>query len=287
MKANSLKNTVVFKTFNFYTILATLAALMVNKWTALMEVIQVTNATDTGDSDYPSAGKTIKDNLPANGKNVTDQESLVAYLTQWITNPHVSLLVRLISGKSRINLKTTYDDFEKQGYTGTSLLRTFVNFVKFTMAEHATALKNEAVLNYVNTATVTELKNNVVMLSVTGTVPMTMHQVLAIETLLLAKYVGKKVIITFEIPGLTGMTCFFGNAEVSERFITEVQAAYNDIENQNKNSQEWNKAGHVLYINGESSIPKNERSQTLNGVITATLKRIGEFSSSAVSPVVA
>jgi len=262
------------KSNNFFAIMAAVIALLVTNWKNFFSFYV------TYDENPPStattAGALTKATAPKTLTRVNSLESFMQFCTPYISNPTVSLIVRLIAGKSRINFKATYDLFVAQGYTGASLVSVFWNFLTFTINEHLEALSSHTVLNYVHNVITKEMNNGVLMLTVKGKTSLNDYEMLAVETLLLAKYGSQPILITFETPEILGFTSFFGNTEASQKFTNEVAANYNETEAQYENSGTWNNVGDVVY-SVNSAIPTEKRAEILNSIIAASLSEIGEF----------
>lgn len=274
---NNQPNAIAFKTkgVTFYVILAVCVAYAVNNVKDFLNSFVTSN--DSPPATYTTANGLLKATTPNGYGKVSNLSTLIAYCTQWITNPNANLTIRLLTGKSRINLEAVYNEFAKQ-FSGASLLQTFWNYMQFVFSAHTEALTKSLVLDYVNSVKPREMKNGVIMLTITGKKEVTAYELLAIETLLLQKYRGtnRPLIITFEVPGLLGLTSFFNNTEATKTFTKEVVAGYNDVEKQYENPSEWNETGAVVHT-ANTNVPEKDRAEVLNGIIDAALGKTGQF----------
>lgn len=283
----SLKKYLVFISFDFYSAVAAFIAAYITRSELFPE--NVVNTSDKADSQYPTAGTLIKENLPT-GVKVTDRKSLIAFCAQWPNNPAATLLVMILTGKTRVNLKSWYTTFEA-GFTGTSLLSQFWNALKSMVNTYSTALTNKAVLEYVNTAVEKTMNNNTLMVIVRETVEsvtLTDIEMLAVKALLVQKYsaTNQRVLIMFVSPTGAEVTSFLGNKEVENNLAKKVVTALTDVENSFKKATtpRWQDSSHVIYTTNEgTSIPTDQLTTVIETTVNNELEKLGEFTSSDVS----
>ncbi len=268
MKSSTSQKTVVFNDINFFTILAVFALTTVNIISTFVTILFSGN-NKSNDAETLSASSLT------NGKDITDERGFRKFVAKWLSVPGVNLLVRLISGKSRLNLKDYFKNLQTQGYSGTTLINAMWAYLDYVVSTHAAALTSSVVGTYVKNVVRTDMPKGVIMLTIKGTVPVNLFETLAIETLLLMQYGNQKVIITFEVPGIIGLTPFFGNTDAANEFTKQMHNQYTDEEAQ-YGTAKWNTVGHVVYAK-LSNIPEDRRASVLNGTIEATLNQMEAF----------
>jgi hypothetical protein len=278
MTQSTSQRTITLSSVNVFTICALFLFTRVNQVGKMFNFIIATAR------DLRSNPDTLYVDDLGNTSCVTDMVSFRKFANPWLAVPLVNLIVRMMTGKSQTNLLTYYESLQTQGLRGISLVKAFWSFLDHIAQEHAAALVDPTVLNYVR-QTVYDAEG---ILTVKGDVPVTNLQALAVETILLPKYSkeNSRLVITFEVPILgeegskiIGLTPFFGNAVATARFTTMVSERFNEIEAEYGNtSRPWQVSGHVVST-ATTSIPDEDRSVTLNRALTNALSEIGSFKS--------
>lgn len=281
MKKNSNPNpTVTNSKWNWLSVTAFIFALismnqtLSNLISFAFSGLQLANDSDVDDNQVTA--ESLTENFgPISIAEVTDVKSFLHFISGSQNVTLTNIVTMLVTGKSTINLLTLWKTFSTQ-FVGTPAFM-FYKAVYNTIELARQASTSSIVLDYVQNATIVEMRSGYAMITVRGNNSLNVFEGLAIKALLMEKYPDYKgYVITFNVPGLRQLVPMLGNQEKTDQFIEAIYTSFTDVERQQNGNGLVTRNQNVITVTN-SNTPADVAAKALNDATQVEFNRLGDF----------